>query len=102
MERFQRVMETMLIERIVLNEKWRNGSKMLMNLDWILTFPIHRSDDESRSNEGGYDETNHSHSSSTPVASPLLPKATGSSFERQRICVICQDEDANIAIIDYH
>lgn len=30
-----------------------------------------------------HDETNHSHSSSTPVASPPLPRATGSSFERE-------------------
>ena len=70
--------------------------------------PIHLSDDdgddddESRNNdEGGQDETNHPRSSSTPAATPShQPKATGFSFERPGMCVICQDEDANIAIID--
>lgn len=62
--------------------------------------PIRRSDDESRNNEGGHDETNHSHSSSTPATSQPHLKASGSSFERPGMCVICQDEDANIAIID--
>ena len=63
--------------------------------------PIHHSDDESRNNEGGHDdETNRSHSSSTPATSPPHPKAAVSSFERPGMCVICQDEDANIAIID--
>ena len=59
--------------------------------------PTHRSDDESRDND---DATNHhSRNTSTPDASPPR-KATGSSFERPGMCVICQDEDANIAIID--
>jgi hypothetical protein len=65
--------------------------------------PIHRSDDESesRNNEDGRDDTNHfSGSTSTHDASPPRPKATGASFERPGMCVICQDEDANIAIID--
>ena len=64
-----------------------------------LDIPLHRSDDESRNNEGGH-ETSHSQSSSTSAASPPHPKATGSIFERLGMCVICQDEDANIAIID--
>ena len=65
-----------------------------------IDVPIHRNDEESRNNEGGRNETSHSRSSSTPAASPPIPKVTGSSLERQGMCVICQDEDANIAIID--
>lgn len=58
----------------------------------------HHDDTESRQNEGG-DEANRLHNSSTPT--PVShPKTTGSTFERPGMCVVCQDEDANIAIID--
>jgi hypothetical protein len=105
MERLQRAMESMhgtnnferdmeeQTERQQDGDEDQPGNESRLDLD----IPIHRSDDESRNNEGGHDETNHSHSSSTP---PPHPRATGSSFERPGMCVICQDEDANIAIID--
>lgn len=58
--------------------------------------PMHRSDDsESRENE----PNSHPHKSSTPAPQPH-PTTTTSTFERPGMCVICQDEDANIAIID--
>ena len=62
--------------------------------------PMYCSDGEGRNNEGDHDETNHSHNSSTPAVSPPHSKAAESGFERSGMCVICQDEDANIAIID--
>ena len=104
MERLQRALEAMhgsnhfeqdTEEQTERQQDGEDANESRPNSD----IPLHRSDDESRNNEGGH-ETNHSQSSSIPAASPPHPKATGSSFERLGMCVICQDEDANIAIID--
>ena len=108
MEELQRSMETMTgmdhFERDVeeQTERQQDGDEDQQANEFRSDFdiPTHRSDEESRNNEDDHDEANHSHSSSTPAASPPPPKVTGSSFERQGMCVICQDEDANIAIID--
>ena len=98
MERLQRAMEAMhgtnhferdteeQTERQQDGDEDQHANESRSELD----IPVHRSDDE----------TDRSHSSSTPAASPPQPKVTGSSFERPGMCVICQDEDANIAIID--
>ena len=108
MERLQRAMEAMhgtnhferdteeQTERQQDGDEDQHANESRSELD----IPVHRSDDETKSNEVGHDETDRSHSSSTPAASPPQPKVTGSSFERPGMCVICQDEDANIAIID--
>jgi len=110
MERLQRAMETMHgtnhFERDMEEEQteWQQDGDEDQHANESrpdFEIPMRRSDDESSRNND--DETNHSHtSSSTPAAaaSPPHPKATGSSFERPGMCVICQDEDANIAIID--
>lgn len=37
---------------------------------------------------------------SEPIAAPTFPKSNISAFERNGLCVICQDEEANIAIVD--
>jgi len=108
MERLQRAMETMHgtnhFERDMeeQTERHQDGDEDQQANESRPDFdiPTHRSDDDCRNIEGGRDETNHSHSSSTPATSPPHFKATGSSLERQGLCVICQDEDANIAIID--
>jgi hypothetical protein len=107
MERLQRAMETMHgtdhFERSTeeQTEGRQTGDRDHQDDESGLDYdiPMHRSDGESTENEGHH-ETNHSHSSSTPAASPPHPKPTGSIFERPGMCVICQDEDANIAIID--
>jgi hypothetical protein len=108
MERLQRSMETMQgtnhFDRDMeeQTERPQDGDVDQLANESRPDFDIstHRSDDESRDDEIGRDE-NRKHSSSTPATSPPHPNnATGSSFERQGMCVICQDEDANIAIID--
>ena len=107
MERLQRAMETMQgtnhSERDMeeQTEGQQDGDEDEHSNESRPDFDIsiHRTDNENTNNEGGHDE-NHSRSSSTPAVSPPHPKTTGSSFERQGLCVICQDEDANIAIID--
>ena len=109
MEGLQRAMETMHgtnhfeqdMEEQTERQQDEDEDQQANELRPDSDIPVHRSDEESRSNEDGRDdETNHSRSSSTSAASPPAPKVTGSSFERQGMCVICQDEDANIAIID--
>jgi hypothetical protein len=109
MEGLQRAMETMQgtndFERDMEEQtEWQQDGDEEQQADEFrqdFDIPIHRtSAEDSRNNEGGHDETNHTRSSSAPAASPPLPKVAASSFERQGVCVICQDEDANIAIID--
>jgi len=95
MERLQRAMETMHgadhFDQHMEEETQRGQSgESDQHVDESdFDIPLHQSDGEHRKND---DETSHSHS-----ASPPHPK---SSFERPGMCVICQDEDANIAIID--
>jgi hypothetical protein len=62
--------------------------------------------------EGGQPEENadvgtggaHAHaegeSSTVPLPPPPKPKGTAADLERTGLCVICQDEEANIAIVD--
>ena len=95
MERLQRAMETMHgadhFDQYTEEETERGQSgESDQHVDESdFDIPLHQSDGEHRKD---HDETSHSHS-----ASPPHPK---SSFERPGMCVICQDEDANIAIID--
>jgi len=55
-------------------------------------------DDEGKSNL----HSEPAPSSSPPKSTPAAPKTTGSAstLERTGLCVICQDEEANIAIVD--
>ena len=56
-----------------------------------------RDQQDSRDQQDGRNEQTNDSSISAP---PPPSKPTGSTFERPGLCVICQDEDANIAIID--
>ena len=106
MERLQRAMETMhgtgfehMEEDTEERQNW-DRDQQAHESESDSNIPMHHNDGENRENEDANDEINHSHSSSTPASSLPNPKAPGSSFERPGLCVICQDEDANIAIID--
>jgi len=98
MERLQRAMEGMDGTGHFERDTEDDGERDRQANDSGSGFDTHHSDGESRQNEGGH-ETNHSPQFSTS-APPSHPKPTGSTFERPGMCVICQDEDANIAIID--
>ena len=92
MERLQRAVETMHGADHHMEEETERGQsgESGQHVDESdFDIPLHQSDGERRND---HDETSHFHS-----ASPPHPK---SSFERLGMCVICQDEDANIAIID--
>jgi hypothetical protein len=99
MERLQRAMETMHgtdhferdVEEGIEGRQSRDRDQQANESEWHSDIPVDNSD---RGNE------DHPHTSSTPAASPPQSKPSGSSFERPGMCVICQDEDANIAIID--
>ena len=113
MERLQRAMETMPgtnhferdeEEQTTEQQQQEDGDAEAVESRSDFDIPLHRRDDDDddeskNNNEVGHDKTNHSRSSSS-TPSPPQNKATGSSFERPGMCVICQDDDANIAIID--
>ncbi|KAF8814708.1 hypothetical protein BYT27DRAFT_7081707 [Phlegmacium glaucopus] len=96
MERLQRAMEGMDGPAHPERDMEEAGERDREANDPGPRSDIHHNDSEKRENEGGH-ETNHSRDSST---SAPQPKPTASPFERPGMCVICQDEDANIAIID--
>ena len=92
MERLQRAMETMHgTEEGTEGWSSRDRDQQANESEMHSDIPVNNSD---RGNE------DHPHSSSTPAASPPQSKPPGPIFDRPGMCVICQDEDANIAIID--
>jgi len=99
MERLQRAMESMPgADNHIERDMERNEDRDRETDDFRSGFdiPMHHSDDEGDHES----KSNHSRDNSSAPAPPPHPKLAGSSFERPGMCVICQDEDANIAIID--
>ena len=104
MERLQRSMETMYgtgyfergtEEQTEGQQDGVDGDHPANDSGSSFDVPI---EDGSRENEGGHG-INRPHSSSPPAPS-AAPRSSGSALDRPGMCVICQDEDANIAIID--
>ncbi|PPQ89236.1 hypothetical protein CVT25_001315 [Psilocybe cyanescens] len=112
-ERMRRVEEMEEMERVQREEERRAEEEEREEEEWERMRGQAHMDGSGESESGGAggdgtagDEQSHPHpepSSSPPRAPPVAPPKTQGSattLERTGLCVICQDEEANIAIVD--